>query len=63
MKGNLLQEVWDMFSAEEKAQIKERTQKLRQQYLTLQDLRKAHDLTQERMVELLPIKRVRNSSK
>ena len=44
MKGKLLQEVWDTFSEEENVQIKERAQELRQQYLTLQDLRKAHDL-------------------
>ncbi len=56
MKGKLLQEVWDTFSEEEKNQIKKRAQELREQYLTLQDLRKAHDLTQERMAELLHIK-------
>jgi len=56
MKGKLLQEVWDTFSEEESAQIKKRAQELRAQYLTLQDLRKAHDLTQERMAEILHIK-------
>ncbi len=56
MKGKLLQEVWDTFSEEEQAQIKNRAQVLRQQYLTLQDLRKAHDLTQERLAEILQIK-------
>lgn len=56
MKGQLLQEVWDEFSDEEKAQIEARRQVLVQEYLTLQDLRKAHDLTQERMAEMLHIK-------
>jgi transcriptional regulator with XRE-family HTH domain len=56
MKGKLLQEVWDMFSEEENVQIKKRAQELKEEYLTLQDLRKAHDLTQERVAELLHIK-------
>ncbi|MFN8486303.1 MAG: XRE family transcriptional regulator [Caldilineaceae bacterium] len=56
MKGKLLQEVLDTFSEEEKTQVKVRAQELRQQYLTLQDLRKAHDLTQERLAEILHIK-------
>ncbi len=56
MKGKLLQEVWDEFSEEEKAQIEARKKVLVQEYLTLQDLRKAHDLTQERMAEMLHIK-------
>ena len=56
MKGKLLQEVWNTFSEEETVQIKKRVKELREQYLTLQDLRKAHDLTQERMAEILHIK-------
>jgi len=35
MKGSLLQEVCDTFSEEENVQIKERSQELRQHYLTL----------------------------
>lgn len=56
MKGKLLQEVWDTFSEAEKAQIHERAQELRTEYATLQDLRKARELTQERMAEMLCIK-------
>ncbi len=56
MRGKLLQEVWDAFSDEEKAQIEARYQQLRVEYLTLQDLRKARNLTQERMAEMLHIK-------
>lgn len=56
VKGKLLQEVWDTFSEEEHAQIQKRAQELKEQYLTLQDLRKAHDLTQERLAEILHIK-------
>lgn len=56
MKGKLLQAVWDTFSEAEKAQIHERAQELRTEYATLQDLRKARELTQERMAEMLHIK-------
>lgn len=56
MKGKLLQEVWDTFSEAEKAQIHERAQELRAEYATLLDLRKARELTQERMAEMLHIK-------
>lgn len=41
---------------EEQAAIAARTRELIDEYLTLQDLRKARELTQERMAELLGIK-------
>lgn len=42
--------------AEEQETIAARTRELLAEYLTLQDLRKARELTQERMAELLGIK-------
>jgi len=56
MKGEHLQKFWNAFSKAEKAEIKKRYKTLRQEYLTLQDLRKARSLTQERMAEMLHIK-------
>ena len=45
-KGPILQKIWDDLPAERKARIAERTRDLTEEYLTLQELRKAAGLTQ-----------------
>ncbi|MDN5869163.1 MAG: helix-turn-helix domain-containing protein [Nitrococcus sp.] len=49
-------EILKKLPAEEQAAIEARSRELVAEYLTLQDLRKARALTQERMAELLNIK-------
>ena len=51
-----LDDVISAMPAEEQAEIQRRYEELRAEYLTLQDLRRARDLTQTRMAELLQIK-------
>ena len=47
---------WDSFSDSDKQKIDARYLELRAEYVTLQNLRKAHDLTQERMAEILGVR-------
>ncbi|MGF1624458.1 MAG: XRE family transcriptional regulator [Alphaproteobacteria bacterium] len=54
-KARTIDEVMDSWPAERRARVEARAQALAAEYLTLQDLRKAHALTQERMAELLDI--------
>ncbi|MEO1404185.1 MAG: XRE family transcriptional regulator [Cyanobacteria bacterium J06635_1] len=55
-KGKRLQAFWDEFTDAEKAEIDNRYSELRARYLTLQELRKAHNLTQESLAAKLNIK-------
>lgn len=56
MKGPLLQKRWDNLSEERKQRIKEKAQKLEQEYMTLQELRKARELTQVHMAKTLNVR-------
>lgn len=56
MKGPILQKRWDSLSDERKKRIQDRAHKLEQEYLTLQELRKAHELTQEHMAKVLNVR-------
>ena len=51
-----LNEVIKKFPQERQKKIEARSQELIAEYMTLQDLRKARELTQERMAELLKIR-------
>lgn len=51
-----LDDVFDSLPAERRARIEARSEALREEYKTLQDLRKARELTQERMAETLGVK-------
>ena len=51
-----LDEILRKLPADEQEAIERRSRELIAKYLTLQDLRKARELTQERMAELLGIK-------
>ena len=53
--GVSYEEVFAEFSPERQARIKARAAELRAEYLTLQDLRKAHDLTQVKVAEALQV--------
>ena len=55
-KGARLQAFWDDFTDAEKAEIESRYKEMRATYLTLQELRKVHDLTQEALAAKLNIK-------
>ncbi len=55
-KGARLQAFWDDFTDTEKADIESHYKNMRATYLTLQELRKAHDLTQEALAAKLNIK-------
>ena len=55
-KGVRLQAFWDDFTDAEKTEIESRYKEMRATYLTLQELRKAHDLTQEALATKLNIK-------
>lgn len=50
-----LKAMMDRLPAERRERVKARAEELIAEELTLRDLRKAHDLTQERMAELLDI--------
>lgn len=56
MKGHRLQKKWDRLSEERKLRIQEKAEKLEQEYLTLQELRKARELTQVHMAETLNVR-------
>lgn len=47
---------WNSFSESDREKIDARYNELKEEYLTLQNLRKAHDLTQERMAEILGVR-------
>jgi DNA-binding XRE family transcriptional regulator len=47
---------WNSFSDIDKQKIDASYQELREEYITLQNLRKAHDLTQEHMAEMLGVR-------
>lgn len=51
-----LDDVFDSLPAERRARIEARSEALQDEYKTLQDLRKARELTQERMAETLGVK-------
>ena len=55
-KGTRLQAFWDDFTDAERTEIESDYKALRAQYLTLQELRKAHNLTQEALAAKLNIK-------
>jgi len=55
-KARTIDEVMEKWPAERRERVEARAKELTAEYLTLQDLRKAHELTQERMAELLGIK-------
>lgn len=55
-KGTRLQTFWDKFTEAERADVESDYKALRAQYLTLQELRKAHNLTQEALAAKLNIK-------
>ena len=50
-KGERLQAFWDDFTDAENGEIENRYEKMRSDYLTLQELRKAYCLTQEAMAK------------
>ena len=54
-KGPILQEMWDNLPEERKTRIMKQAAELEEEYLTLQDLRKAQQLTQEHMAKTLNI--------
>lgn len=56
MKKDTEYSFWGSFSDEDNETIAARYQELREEYITLQSLRKAHDLTQERMAEILNVR-------
>jgi len=56
MKKDTTYRFWDSFSDEDKDAIETRYQELREEYVTLQSLRKAHDLTQEHLAEILNVR-------
>ena len=56
MKGPLLQKRWDNLSKKRKQKIKDKAQKLEQEYQTLQELRKARELTQVHMAKALNVR-------
>ncbi len=56
MKKEKPQTFWSSFSDNDKEKIETRYKELKEEYITLQSLRKAHDLTQERMAEILNVR-------
>ena len=52
----LLQKRWDNLSKKRKQKIKDKAQKLEQEYQTLQELRKARELTQVHMAKALNVR-------
>ena len=55
MLSERMQRIWDEFSDEEKEAIQARYEELRDEYLTLQELRKRKHVTQKDLAELLGI--------
>jgi DNA-binding XRE family transcriptional regulator len=55
-KMRTMDDVMKKWPAARRAKVEARAKQLAAEYLTLQDVRKAHELTQERMAELLGIK-------
>ena len=56
MLSNRMKKIWDDFSDEEKEAIETRFNDLRDEYMTLQEIRKSSSVTQEDMAKLLGIK-------
>jgi DNA-binding XRE family transcriptional regulator len=56
MLSKNMAKLWDEFSDEEKKEIDTRYQHLRDEYMTLQEIRKSKSLTQDNMAKLLGIK-------
>ena len=56
VKGETLQKIWHNLSDDRKRKINTRAKKLEEEYLTLQDLRKDLNFTQENMAKKLHIK-------
>ncbi|MEI7669368.1 MAG: XRE family transcriptional regulator [Pseudomonadota bacterium] len=56
MKKDTEYSFWGSFSDEDKETISARYQELREEYITLKSLRKAHDLTQEHLAEILNVR-------
>lgn len=55
MLSDRMEKIWNKFSPAEKKAIEARYQDLRTEYLTLQDLRKRKNVTQEDLARLLGI--------
>ena len=55
-KARTIDEVMKNWPAARRAKVEARAKELMAEYLTLRDVRKAHELTQERIAELLGIK-------
>lgn len=51
-----MKKIWDEFSDEEKKEIEARFNELRDEYMTLQEIRKHKNITQEDIAALLGIK-------
>lgn len=58
MLGKDIQEIWDALPEQRKQKIDARYQELREEYLTLQELRKALDVTQEELAGTLNVHQV-----
>jgi|GEM_PF-959365 len=56
MLSDRMQKMWDKFSDEEQQEIESCFQQLREEYMTLQEILKSHNITQESMAKLLRIK-------
>jgi len=56
MLSDKMQNMWDKLSDEDQQEIESRFQQLREEYMTLQEIRKSHNITQESMAKLLGIK-------
>lgn len=56
MLSDKMEKLWNKFSDEEKEAIETRYQTLRAEYMTLQEIRKHKNITQDDMAKLLGIK-------
>jgi len=56
MLSDKMQKLWNDFSDDEKKAIEERYETLREEYMTLQEIRKSQDVTQNDIAKLLGIK-------
>lgn len=55
MLSDKMQKLWDEFSDKEKQEIEARFSELRDEYMTLQEIRKHQNITQKDMAKLLGI--------
>ena len=56
MLSDKMQKLWNNFSDDQKVAIEERYETLRAEYMTLQEIRKSQDVTQNDIAKLLGIK-------